>query len=323
MCYSMPMSYSGPSLGVQLQVRDLELLRGLYVSRLMTLGQIAKIHFDGKTEMAKKRVQKLKAAGFLSDRKRKPYEPSILFLTRTGFTTLSQLGILQDLPQLPWAAVERRLKVSELTLRHELEVMNVKAAFHAAFRDAAGFSITAFETWPALYDFTVPAGSGWEIAVKPDSFVRIQEERAEGTYEHIFFIEVDRSTEALNTLLRRARAYLAYYQSGGLAERFGRPRSDYRAYPFRVLMLFKTVERRNNFALGLLHGFPPIFTQVWLSTIAEATTTPLEPIWVRPIDYRALSATPRLNCDPTRYRRSIDRDHLIARAIQRSRLFDG
>jgi len=53
----------GAHLGVQLQPRDFELLRGLFESRVMTLAHVSALYFDGKREMAKKRVQKLKAAG--------------------------------------------------------------------------------------------------------------------------------------------------------------------------------------------------------------------------------------------------------------------
>jgi len=55
---------------LQLQDRDLALLRGLFESRVMTNDHAAALYFDGKSEAAKKRLQKLKAAGFRKERGR-------------------------------------------------------------------------------------------------------------------------------------------------------------------------------------------------------------------------------------------------------------
>jgi hypothetical protein len=64
------------------QDRDFRLLRGLFESRVMTAAHIATLYFDGKREAAKKRLQKIKAAGFIGERKRRVNEKSVLFLTR-------------------------------------------------------------------------------------------------------------------------------------------------------------------------------------------------------------------------------------------------
>jgi len=52
-----------PSLPISLQKRDLALLRGLFESRVMTNDHATALYFEGKSEAAKKRLQKLKAAG--------------------------------------------------------------------------------------------------------------------------------------------------------------------------------------------------------------------------------------------------------------------
>ena len=104
----------------------------------MTLAQIIVLHFQGKNEAAKKRVQKLKSAGYVRERPRRTYEPSILFLTPEGFRLLSQRGHLADYPRIGVETMERRAQVSDLTLRHELEVMDVKVAIVAAVQSAPG-----------------------------------------------------------------------------------------------------------------------------------------------------------------------------------------
>src|SRR5579862_2764558 len=85
---------------LQLQDRDFALLRGLFESRVMTIVHIATLYFDGKREYTKKRLQKLKSAGLISERKRRVNEPSILFLTRKSFDLLNSRGELSGYPPL-------------------------------------------------------------------------------------------------------------------------------------------------------------------------------------------------------------------------------
>jgi len=61
---------------------------------------------------------------------------------------------------------------------------------------------------------------------------------------------------------------------------------EFKDFPFRVLMIFKTAERRNNIALRLLNNVPPILTLVCLATLEEVTVRPFDPIWVCPASYR-------------------------------------
>src|SRR5438046_3332812 len=113
------------SSSISLRDRDVALLRGLFECRVMTTDHAAALYFDGKDEAAKKRLQKLKAAGFVSERPRRAFEPSILFLTRRGLTLLQEQGVLAQYPTFDLPALDRRARVSDLTIRHELEVMDV------------------------------------------------------------------------------------------------------------------------------------------------------------------------------------------------------
>src|SRR5437763_740004 len=99
----------------QLQDRDLVLLKGLFESRLMTLAHACAIYFGGAAESAKKRIQKLKASGYLTERPRRPYEPSILHLTHKSFNVLAEGGYLDPYPPLAWTNMEKRARVSDLT----------------------------------------------------------------------------------------------------------------------------------------------------------------------------------------------------------------
>jgi hypothetical protein len=314
---------------LQLQDRDLALLRGLFESRVMTAAHVAALYFDGKREYTKKRLQKIKAAELISERKRHVNEPSILFLTRKAFNLLDSRGELSGYPPLGANSFEARANVSESTLAHELEVMDVKAALHAALSDSEKFSILEFRTWPLLYQFdTARPADGISTTVKPDGFIRIYEKEI-GTkgYAYDCFLEIDRSSEIQEVLVGKAECYREYYKSGGFAVRNGAPSTDFKAFPIRVLMVFKSAERRNNTAEGLLQLNPPILTQVWLTTIAEVTANPLGPIWIIPADYRTvMTGTPFPNRQPDRrsaYRRRPERETFIETKIRKRHLFEG
>lgn len=280
---------------VALQERDLAVLRSLFESRVMTAAHVAAIHFEGKGEAAKKRLQALKAAGLVGERPRRAAsEPAVLVLGAKGLSLLRDRGVLAEYPALGAAPLARRSGASDLTIRHELDVMDFKAAVCAALRGSQTLSVAEFCTWPKLLEFEAVSYSGAATVVRPDGFLRVHEREEDGGLsEHAFFVEVDRSTETLDTLAAKAAGYLDFYRSGGFAERCGAPRSAFKEYPFRVLMVFKTAERRNNMAERLLRGDPPILTQVALATLDEVRRDPFGKTWMRPLDYReAMKGTP-------------------------------
>jgi hypothetical protein len=274
---------------LSLQERDFNILRSLATCRIMTNRQIAGIFFQGRREAAKKRLQKLKAAGFIKERSRKVYDPAVLSLTSAAFVFLSNNGHLSALPHLSKSTWEKRSEVSDRTLMHELEVIDVKTAFHRVMHDQQAIGILKFETWPLLNQFSV-CGAGSRVLdtlVKPDGFIAIQQQLSNDmNLVHNFFLELDRSTEGQDVLVSKAIAYSEYYRSGGFAQRSGALRTEYKKHPFRVLIVFKSTERRNNFAQRILSQTPRILTQLYLSTFDEVVTRPLDSIWMRPVDFR-------------------------------------
>ena len=309
---------------IDLQDRDLALLRGLFECRVVTTDHATVLYFDNKYPAARKRLYKLKAAGLITERPRRAFEPSVLFLTRKGLALLQDRGVLNNYPSFDLPALDRRARVSDLTIRHELEVMDVKAAFHAAINAMPSFSIAEFSTWPLLNEFTAyrPGSNGAEITMKPDGFIRIHEtDAAGGKFEHAFFLEVDRSSEVQDKLVAKAVCYLDYYRHGGFAVRNGATRDDFKKFPFRVLMVFNNVERRNNTALRLLQNTPPILTMVYLSTLEEVTHNPTSAIWIRPLDYREATKgtpfTPEKQPKTWGYQRQSARELFVEEKVQK------
>lgn len=316
--------------GIETQERDLRLLHDLFVSRIMTLAHIAALHFEGRAEAAKKRLQKLKAAGLVRERPRAARQPAVLFLSKRGYALLHESGRLADLPSMSAAAFERRVRVSELTLRHELDVMTVKSALAPAIAATPGLSVTEFTTWPLLCEFPIRIredGRLINLRVKPDGLLRVQERTNDGqAFEHAFFLEIDRGSEGLDTLALRARCYREHYASGGYAAALGAARGQFTDYPFRVLMVFPSEERRNNVAERLLQVKPAIETQTWLTTLDALAAQPLGRIWLRPRDYRdAMDGTPfdvRSREPRSKYRRQPERDALIQQRASLRTLFE-
>jgi hypothetical protein len=156
--------------------------------------------------------------------------------------------------------------------------------------------------------------------------VRLHEHATRGeVFEHFFFLEVDRSTESRETLARRVFGYQDFYRRGALAVRYGSTPEDYKDFPFRVLMVLLTEERRNNMAERLLQNDPPALTMVWLTTFAEVIADPLGPIWMRPIDYREITKGTQYDASRPRtgaYRRDPAREAMVAAGLKKLRLFE-
>ena len=318
------------SISLELQPRDYSLLLGLFESRVMTAKQAGQLHFEGKHEYAKRRLRQLKTAGFIGTRARRVNEPAVLFLTRVGFSHLKTEGLLQGYPTLSSADFENRASVSNLTLQHELEIMDVKAAIVAAMRGSQRLKLAEFSTWPALHQFetSLPA-SAESVLVKPDGFIRIQERDAEGgefDFEHAFFLELDRSSETQGTLLNKALCYRQFYRTGGFATRNGATAREFERFPFLVLIVMKSAERRNIIAERFAANNPAILSQVWLTTLAEVTSNPLGQIWITPADHRAVVSGTRFEKSSADgkggYRRSAEREKFVETHIKKRALLE-
>ena len=132
---------------------------------------------------------------------------------------------------------------------------------------------------------------------------------------------------AQDVLVTKTIGYRDYYHSGGFAVRNGATAADFQSFPFRVLIVLKSVERRNNTAERLLQINPPILTLTWLTTLAAVTADPLGAIWIQPKSYRDVTTgTP---FDPERkqptgiYRRQPERERFVASRIVKRRLLEG
>ncbi|MFO1459464.1 MAG: replication-relaxation family protein [Verrucomicrobiota bacterium] len=278
---------------IALQPRDLSILRTLFECRVFTTTHAASLFFNGRKEAAKKRLQILKRAGLIAERPRAPSEPAVLYLSRKGLETLRDDGILSEYPAFDLPTLLRRAQVGSSTIRHELEVMDAKVAFHEAVKAQPNLSLPRFSTWPLLNSFTVshPKGKGAKVLVLPDGYFEIHETASGRAPKiHRFFLEMDRSTESLETLVSRSASYFAHYRSGGFAKSQGGDRATFRSFPFRVLIVVSSSGRRDNLLEALIATTPPIYSIAWIATRDDLLRNPLNPIWSLPNESRSSTA---------------------------------
>jgi len=274
------------TLGIKLQPRDFALLRGLFESRVMTLPHISALYFEAKREMAKKRVQKLKADGVIRERpRRRISDPSVLHLTWKGYVSLRNEGHVDDDSRLSPKTFTRRMRVSPLTLAHEIAIGDVMAACTVALRGNDRFELLEFSVWPRRYSFSVDRDYR-RVPVQPDGYIRLLEKNGEDAPEYHFFLELDKGTETIERLAEKCVNYREYDRSGGYAEFCGGKREDRKSRPFRVLVVCKSEQRRNNLAERLLQYHPPFSTMILITTLSESVGDPLGKIWMTPAAYK-------------------------------------
>lgn len=274
-----------------IQPRDLQVLRTLLDSRVAYARQISALHFSGKREATKKRLQTLKRSGFIAARRRRPQEPAVLYLTRAGMRLLKDRGLLLNCSQSLPTSLDRIPRTSASTIQRDLELLDIRISLVTAVRTQPTLPLSRFVTSHSVPPVKSPSlRSGGVTQVRPDAFIEIDERRPGGhTTRSRLFLQLDRRAESLEVLVSRADAYRTHFQSGDFARFLGEPPQRYRDFPFRVLYVFKSGERRDAFARLLLAQSPPILTQAWLTTFPELVSDPLGPIWLCPIDFRSLA----------------------------------
>jgi hypothetical protein len=275
-------------------------LRSLFDARILTVAHLAEIHFAGSNEAARKRMMKLKADGWVTERPReRVFDPSILHLTRKGFSHLKQHGHLDDFPALGWETMEKRVQVSPLTLRHELSVGDVQAAFYRSARAETRLRIAEFRTWPRLFSFTTtrtfPGGYTKPVTIRPDGFIKIcRDEGAFGETEFYFYLEVDRSTETVGNIVRRLQGYANHYRTGGFAVAHGGTVDRPDLYPFRVLLICRTEARCRSIANAATETRPAIRNSAWFTTLDTVTASGAhQRVWRTASDFGVEESFPR------------------------------
>jgi hypothetical protein len=206
-----PLSRVGRLRG-RLGSRDLVVLQSLAKLRLLTGDQLRRLHVaDGSPVTQARRARALLQR--LAD-----LRLVVRLGRRVGGVRAGSSGYVYGLSGHGQAVLAvdgpmggRRRRVWETSPSFQDHVLDVAEVYvrlvEAERTDTA--ELLAFTAEPACWR-TFPGIGGQTVILKPDGFVRL----AVGDFEHSTFIEVDRGTESVPTLVRKMGVYVAYWRSG-------------------------------------------------------------------------------------------------------------
>jgi Replication-relaxation len=197
-------------LRASLSERDLAIIRQVAVLRLMSARQIQALHFpegEHETGLAATRARQRVLARLLRERL------LISLERRIGGVRAGSAGLvlaLGPLGQRLLALDGPRRRSYEPTARfvdHTLAVSQLIVDVSLAARRGR---LELLETQAEPQSWRQFSGLGGRHWLRPDVFVVL----GAGEYELRWFIEVDRASESLPTVVRKCRLYADYYQAG-------------------------------------------------------------------------------------------------------------
>lgn len=281
---------------MELQERDIAILKDVFDTRFITIEHAADLHFQdlkSAAASAKRRLSKLAENGLLKPqdvplkRAKKVYR-----LTKQGLDILIERGILRQLAGEEWDAKLRKRytdTISPAILEHEIGMLDIKVAVNAAIAEQAHLKVIDFGIWPLQYKFPVQR-DGRTVDQHPDGFLHIAEFRPNEDHprNHYFYVELDRGTETLYIVAQKADGYRQHLRDGGFGQAIGRPDAPKKDRTFRVLFVVDTKDashRRRNICQRLSDD--GIQTHALVATLAEVRKDPLSAIWLTPQAHKA------------------------------------
>jgi hypothetical protein len=194
----------------RLSLRDLGVIRQVACLRLMSARQIQVLHFpvsEHDNERAATRARQRVLARLCRERLlialtrriggvRAGSAGLVLALGPVGQRVLALHSTRRRAYEPTWRFVDHTLAIAQL-------VVDVRLAARAGLLDAleAQAEPTSWRSFARL---------GGRCTLRPDAFLAL----GVGDYELRWFIEIDRATESLPTVLKKCHLYADYYQSG-------------------------------------------------------------------------------------------------------------
>ena len=113
----------------------MNLFRELMKNSAMTFRIISSTYFDTHREAAKKRLQRLCAAGYLRRHEHRTVEGWIYSITRKSFQALQDRGVVDS--HSSWAAIVDRVRVMHPKTEHQLAILAFGSVLAHALRNTA------------------------------------------------------------------------------------------------------------------------------------------------------------------------------------------
>ena len=213
----------GPKHSVQIQKRDIDILKALLACRYLSTSQIQRVFFRNNRSVVCSRLNKK----LLPQKIVCQHYPKVRFQNTEAIYSIGSEGakILKEK-----LGVDARVNLgspsfSSLFLNHLLEINE----FWIALRDACqpGNGNCTLVSWWTEHKIRKKIQPTGETTPIPDSrFILQYRDESRGS----FFLEIDRGSERMQVIQNKVRAYLKYYLSG-------RQKMDYGFKKFRVLVV--------------------------------------------------------------------------------------
>jgi Replication-relaxation len=200
----------------ELAERDIGVLQSVATLRFLTARQIEDLHFaDHATSLTAARVCRRVLERLTSDRLLGRLDRRVGGIRAGSASFVYCLCPAGDRVIRDGQVRRRAREPSRTFLDHTLAVAQVVVDLTAAARRGE-IEVLRLETEPACWR-TVQASIAGDDRLKPDLFVAL----AVGDYEYRWFVEVDRGTESIATLIRKSRLYDSYYRTGHEQHEYG------------------------------------------------------------------------------------------------------
>jgi hypothetical protein len=195
-----------------LSERDLAVLQSVEQFRFLTTRQIEQLHFrDHASPLSAARVCRRVLARLHRLRVLEHLERRVGGVRAGSASYVWRVGLIGDRlvqEDSGHGTPRRRKEPSARHLDHCLAIADCYLAIIAA-TGTHSIDVVAVETEPASWRSYL-AASGARETLKPDLYLVT----TDGEYEDHWFIEVDRGTESLPTLVRKCRQYERYRRTG-------------------------------------------------------------------------------------------------------------
>lgn len=202
-----------PLLGQQLSVRQWGILDSLNVHAFLTADHLRRLHFtDHATESAASRICRRVLQRMAEQRLIEHLDRRIGGIRAGSNSFVWRIGLIGDrlLRARDGDGIRaRRKEPSAYYLDHRLAVAEVDVQLREADR-AGQLELFSVETEPTNWRLYL-GGQGSREILKPDLYAVT----ASAEFEDSWFIEVDRGTESIPTLIRKCAQYEAYRRTGG------------------------------------------------------------------------------------------------------------
>lgn len=273
---------------VEIQKRDLDIIKEVLESRFLTTSQIQALFF-GSASACKLRLQKLYHSGILQ----RIFAPvsygsseAVYCPTRKGVNLLIKSG---EVEKEEISFRPKQNKVSNRKIQHELDINDIKIALTLKVAEIKDFYLRPehpnskkrpnLSTLKKIFCWK-RGSSTWDKVRNPKKQKRkhlpVRPDLVFSLNETAYFLEVDRGTMTLGRFQRKLRGYREYFSDG-------RFRSKYSVDDFRVLTTAPSERRRNNLLERAIKEQGMV--KCLFAVFDELIESPFGKVWIRGREY--------------------------------------